>query len=99
MIEKSRKTTSKFKYKRKPGATYFDPSKDMYKNNKNRPLTRKMWEKKSLQRRKKEFEDRRRVRLYRDDSSDENDFERNRLISSSSSDDEETMIQNRVEEE
>ncbi len=99
LIEKSRKTTSKFKYKRKPGATYFDPSKDMYKNNKNRPLTRKMWEKKSLQRRKKEFEDRRRVRLYRDDSSDENDFERNRLISSSSSDDEETMIQNRVEEE
>ena len=33
LIEKSRKTTSKFKYKRKPGATYFDPSKDMYKNN------------------------------------------------------------------
>ena len=56
-----------------------------------------MWEKKSVQKRKKQTEHRRRVKQYCDYSSDENDVEEYEVLISS--DDEDITVQKRIQEE
>ena len=59
-------TAAKYTNENKTKPTYFDPDRDMYKNSRNKPVTRKMWEKKSLERRQVDLKAKaRRERLRR----------------------------------
>ena len=90
--------------------TYFDPDRDMYKNKKTKPVTRKMWEKKSMEKRQIDLKTkqrrerlRRQQKTYRRDNADSSvatrDQENRAIPEDSSSDDEEISLRMQVEKE
>ena len=48
IVEARSNKAKKYSNESKTKPTYFDPDRDMYKNSRNKPVTRKMWEKKEL---------------------------------------------------